>query len=137
MVLKDVKYGIEFHFELTGLKNEKEDESEMKHFHILKRRLEKGQCFRTPCLGCSEFPVRRLELVDTLDTDRISSGIVDMGDVDLGYMSYRVAFADGGRPVNDDWDNPRFSDRASTVYYRPHMVRGIIDVKKYREELRC
>lgn len=137
MVLKDVKYGIEFHFELTGLKNENEDESEMKHFHILKRRLEKGQCFRTPCLGCSEFPVRRLELVDTLDTDRISSGIVDMGDVDLGYMSYRVAFADGGRPVNDDWDNPRFSDRASTVYYRPHMVRGIIDVKKYREELRC
>lgn len=137
MVLKDVKYGIAFHFELTGLKNEKEDESEMKHFHILKRRLEKGQYFRTPCLGCSEFPVRRLELVEEFDTEGISSEILDMGDMDLGYMSYRVAFADEGRPVNDDWENPRFSDRASTVYYRPHMVRGIIDVKKYREELRC
>lgn len=137
MVLKDVKYGIAFHFELTGLKNEKEDESEMKHFHILKRRLEKGQYFRTPCLGCSEFPVRRLELVEEFDTEGISSEILDMGDMDLGYMSYRVAFADEGKPVNDDWENPRFSDRASTVYYRPHMVRGIIDVKKYREELRC
>ncbi len=137
MVLKDVKYGIAFHFELTGLKNEKEDESEMKHFHILKRRLEKGQYFRTPCLGCSEFPVRRLELVEEFDTEGISSEILDMGDMDLGYMSYRVAFADKGKPVNDDWENPRFSDKASTVYYRPHMVRGIIDVKKYREELRC
>lgn len=137
MVLKDVKYGIAFHFELTGLKNEKEDESEMKHFHILKRRLEKGQYFRTPCLGCSEFPVRRLELVEEFDTEGISSEILDMGDMDLGYMSYRVAFADEGKPVNDDWENPRFSDRASAIYYRPHMVRGIIDVKKYREELRC
>lgn len=137
MVLKDVKYGIAFHFELTGLKNEKEDESEMKHFHILKRRLEKGQYFRTPCLGCSEFPVRRLELVEEFDTEGISSEILDMGDMDLGYMSYRVAFADEGKPMNDDWENPRFSDRASTIYYRPHMVRGIIDVKKYREELRC
>lgn len=137
MVLKDVKYGIAFHFELTGLKNEKEDESEMKHFHILKRRLEKGQYFRTPCLGCSEFPVRRLELVEEFDTEGISSEILDMGDMDLGYMSYRVVFADEGKPVNDDWENPRFSDKASTVYYRPHMVRGIIDVKKYREELRC
>lgn len=137
MVLKDVKYGIAFHFELTGLKNEKEDESEMKHFHILKRRLEKGQYFRTPCLGCSEFPVRRLELVEEFDTEGISSEILDMGDMDLGYMSYRVAFADEGKPVNDDWENPRFSDRASTIYYQPHMVRGIIDVKKYREELRC
>ena len=137
MVLKDVKYGIAFHFELTGLKNEKEDESEMKHFHILKRRLEKGQYFRTPCLGCSEFLVRRLELVEEFDTEGISSEILDMGGMDLGYMSYRVAFADEGKPVNDDWENPRFSDRASTIYYRPHMVRGIIDVKKYREELRC
>lgn len=53
-----VKYGIEFHFELTGLKNNREDDGENKHYNILKRRLEKGQWFRTPCLGCSEFPVK-------------------------------------------------------------------------------
>ncbi len=137
MVLKNVKYGIEFHFELTGLKDEEEENSEDKHFNILKRRLKKGQYFRTPCLGCSEFPVKRLELVDTFDKNGISSEIQKMGDVDLGYMSYRVEFEDEGKPVNQDWDNPRFSDRASTIYYRPHMVNGVIDVKKYREERRC
>lgn len=137
MVLKNVKYGIEFHFELTGLRDEEEKDSENKHFHIIKRRLEKGQRFRTPCLGCSEFPVKRLELVDAFDERQISSEIQKMGDVDLGYMSYRVMFEDKGKPINDDWNDPKFSDMASTVYYRPHMVNGIIDVKKYREELRC
>lgn len=137
MVLKNVKYGVEFHFELTGLKNEQEDDAENKHYNIIKRRLEKGQYYRTPCLGCSEFPVKRIELVENLDEQLISSSILEQGDVDLGFMSYKVVFEDGGRPVNGDWENPQFSDRASTVYYRPHMVNGVIDVKKYREELRC
>ena len=137
MVLKNVKYGVEFHFELTGLKNDAETDGENKHYNIIKRRLEKGQWFRTPCLGCSEFPVKRIELVTDFDENLISSNILRMGDVDLGYMSYKVQFEDGGEPVNHDWDNPKFSDKASTLYYRPHMIHGIIDVKKHSEELRC
>ena len=137
MVLKNVKYGVEFHFEMTGLKSENEDEDEKKHFNIIKRRLERGQCFRTPCLGCSEFPVKRIDLVNEFDEKLISGEIMRLGDVDLGLMSYRVEFEDGGKPVNGDWENPKFSDKAATMYYRPHMVNGIIDVKKYREELRC
>lgn len=132
MILKNVKYGVEFHFELTGLKSEQEEEGENKHFNIIKRRLEKGQYFRTPCLGCSEFPVKRMELVQEFDMDLISGAVLDMGDVDLGYMSYRVQFCDEGCPVNGDWENPKFSDKAFTVYYRPHMVNGVIDVKRYR-----
>ncbi len=137
MVLRNVKYGIEFHFELTGLKNEDETDAENKHYNIIKRRLEKGQCFRTPCLGCSEFPVKRIELVDEFDMNLISSQIISMGDVDLGFVSYKVCFKDKGIPLNDDWENPIFSDRASTVYYRPHMVNGVIDVAKYREVMKC
>ena len=137
MVLKNVKYGIEFHFELTGLKSENEDEGEKKHFNIIKRRLEKGQWFRSPCLGCSEFPVKRIELVENFDMELISSPVKAMGDTDLGYMSYRVNFADKGIPQNGDWDNPHFSDKATTLYYRPHMINGVIDVAKYREELKC
>lgn len=137
MVLKNVKYGVEFHFELTGLKNENEKDGENKHYNIIKRRLEKGQWFRNPCLGCCEFPVKRIELVEDFDMNLISSAIKEMGDVDLGYMSYRVKFKDGGVPVNGDWENPKFSDKATTLYYRPHMVDGVIDVKKYREELKC
>lgn len=137
MVLKNVKYGIEFHFELTGIKNEQEDDSEKKHYNIMKRRLEKGQYFRVPCLGCSEFSVKRLELVNEFDEKLISNSVLSMKDVDLGYMVYRVDFVDQGRPMNDDWENPKFSDKASTIYYRPHMINGVIDVKKYREELKC
>ena len=137
MVLKNVRYGIAFHFELTGMKNEKQDECEEKHYSILKRRLEKGQWFRMPCLGCCEFPVKRMELVEEFDLGQISPAIISMGDVDLGFMNYKVKFADGGRPINGDWENPKFSDRAVTAYYRPHMINGVIDVKKYREELRC
>ena len=137
MILKNVKYGVEFHFELTGLKNEQENDGENKHFNIIKRRLEKGQYFRTPCMGCSEFPVKRMDLVEKFDENLISSKIVEMGDVDLGFMSYKITFADQGRPINNNWGNPKFSDKASTIYYRPHMVNGVIDVKKYREELRC
>lgn len=139
MVLKNVKYGVEFHFELTGLRSEVETEAEpeKKHYNIIKRRLEKGQFFRTPCLGCSEFPVKKIELVEEFDEHMISSSIIAMGDVDLGFMSYKVQFSDQGKPLNDDWEHPRFSDQASTLYYRPHMVNGVIDVQKYREELKC
>lgn len=137
MILKNVKYGILFHFELTGLKNEDEEDSENKHYNIIKRRLEKGQFFRSPCLGCSEFPVKKIYIVDDFNLNDISPEINSLGDVDLGFMSYKVMFKDGGIPINGDWGNPKFSDKADTVYYRPHMVNGVIDVEKYREGLKC
>lgn len=137
MVLKNVKYGVEFRFVETGLKNNAEIGGENKHANIIRRRMEKGQWFRVPCLGCSEFPVRKMELVDQFDKSLISPGILQMGDVDLGYMVYAVQFEDRGEPINGDWKNPKFSDKASTLYYRPHMINGIIDVAKYREGLRC
>lgn len=137
MILKDVKYGIEFHFELTGLKNDYETDAEKKHYNIIKRRLEKGQWFRTPCLGCSEFPVRNISLVNDFDLNQIDDSILSMVDVDLGFMSYRVCFYDKGVPLNRDWENPKFSDKASTLYYRPHMINGVIDVAKYREMMKC
>lgn len=137
MILKDVCYGIEFHFEMTGLKSTHDDEDEKKHYNIIKRRLEKGQCFRTPCFGCSEFPVRKIELVEEFDLGRISPEILSMGNVDLGFMSYKVEFEDKGIPINKDWENPVFLDKAVTKYYRPHMIGGVIDVRKYREMMKC
>jgi len=137
MILKKVCYGIEFHFELTKVKNDKEQNSENKHYNIIKRRLINGQYFRVPCLGCSEFPVTSIMLLDGFDLNLISDSILKAGDVDLGYMSYKVVFDDKGIPINNNWENPVFSDCASTIYYRPHMINGIIDVQKYREGLKC
>ncbi len=137
LLLKNVRYGVEFHFELTGLKSDNADEGEEKHYNIIKRRLENGQHFRTPCLGCSEFPVRSMRLVDEFATDEISPEILSMGDTDLGFMLYGMRFEDGGKPVNGDWEHPKFSDKADAVFYRPHMVNGVIDVKKYAEGITC
>lgn len=137
LLLKNVKYGIEFHFELTGLKNDNEDEGGKKHFNIIKRRLENGQCFRTPSFGCSEFPVKKIELVDEFDMQLINGNISCQDDVDLGFMLYHMEFTDKGIPKNGNWDNPLFSDKATAVYYRPHMVKGVIDVAKYREVMKC
>lgn len=135
MVLRNVKYGIEFCFELTHLQSENEDEGEKKHYNILKRRLEKGQHFRAPCLGTREFSVNRIELVEEFDYDAISPEL--KGVTDLGYMLYRMQFKDGGKPVNGDWENPRFSDAADAVFYHPYMVDGIIDIGKYTEGIVC
>ena len=135
MILKDVKYGIGFHFELTGLKSDHADESEEKHYNIMLRRLKNGQCFRQPCLGCREFSVKRIQLVDEFDLSQVDESL--KGDIDLGYMLYRMRFEDGGKPINNNWDEPKFSDRADAVYYRPHMIDGVINVGKYKEDVRC
>ncbi|MGN0575378.1 MAG: type I-C CRISPR-associated protein Cas5c [Ruminococcus sp.] len=135
MILKDVKYGIEFHFELTGHKSDHSDECEEKHYNIMLRRLRNGQCFRQPCLGCREFSVNKIELVDEFDYSMISEEL--KGDTDLGYMLYGMKFRDNGIPVNGDWENPKFSDDADALYYRPHIIDGVIDVRKYREGIIC
>ena len=135
MILKDVRYGIEFHLELTGLKSDHEDECEEKHYSIMRRRLKNGQCFRQPCLGCREFSVSKLELVEEFDLSEIHESL--MGDRDLGYMLYGMKFEDGGKPINGDWDNPKFSDKADAMYFRPHIIDGVIDIAKYREGIVC
>jgi CRISPR-associated protein Cas5d len=135
MILKNVLYGVEFHFELTGIRSEKDDDTEEKHYNIMLRRLKKGQCFRQPVLGCREFSANRIELVDEFPMDDISESL--KGDIDLGFMLYHMEFKDGGRPKNDDWEKRKFSDSADAVFYRPHMIDGVIDVAKYREMMRC
>lgn len=130
MVLKNVRYGIEFHFELTGIKSENEDECEEKHYNILLRRLKNGQCFRQPVFGCREFSVRSISLSENFSEYEIDSSLA--GDKDLGIMLYRMNFKDGGIPVNG-----KFSDEADAVFYHPHMIDGVIDVARYRRDILC
>ena len=135
MLLRDVRYGIEFHFEMTGIKSDHEDENEEKHYSILMRRLGKGQCYKQPVLGCREFSVKSFRLVDDFPMNEISDEL--KGDIDLGFMLYRLNFKDGGVPLDGDWEKHVFSDSAEPSFYRPHLVDGVIDVQKYRRETRC
>ena len=54
LILQDVQYVIEAHFEMTDKANETDNAGKFKD--IVRRRLEKGQCFHNPYFGCREFP---------------------------------------------------------------------------------
>ncbi|MGI6681156.1 MAG: type I-C CRISPR-associated protein Cas5c [Bdellovibrionota bacterium] len=145
MILKDVKYGVEFHFELTGEAMEIEDNANEKHYNIIKRRLEKGQFFKVPCLGCAEFPAKKIDLLaegEDFDLSLQDKKIKESGEIDLGFMVYGLTFEDSQNRKLDYWkkvkgERETASDKANASYYRPKMVNGQIDVAKYAEDVRC
>ena len=53
MLLVDVDYVIEAHFEMTARAN---SDDPAKHIAMFNRRASAGQCFHRPCLGTREFP---------------------------------------------------------------------------------
>ena len=110
LVLRDVCYGIEAHFELTDEAGP-EDTVE-KHYSIALRRMRKGQCFYQPYFGCREFPVR-FELVEGEMPESYYTGERG-GEKDLGFMLYDIDFSDGMKPI----------------FYRAVMVDGVIDVER-------
>lgn len=57
MVLQNVRYVIDAHFELVPDKMGAGD-NVGKFSEMLKRRIEKGQCYHRPYFGCREFPVQ-------------------------------------------------------------------------------
>lgn len=54
MVLRDVRYVIEAHFEMTPRANVTDNPGKFQD--IMTRRLEKGQFYHQPCFGVREFP---------------------------------------------------------------------------------
>ncbi len=100
MVLRNVEYLIEAHFEMTG----SEDCIPGKHLAIFERRVKKGQCFHRPYFGCREFPVN-FEWCDHTPTPVFS------GEQDLGYMLHDI-----------DFDN-----NMTPSFFRAVMLDGIID----------
>jgi len=107
MVLRDVSYVIEAHFEMTGAAR---DDTPAKHLDIFRRRAKKGQCFHRPCLGLREFAAD-FEWLDEVPRSSLS------GHHDLGLMYYDRDFSTS--------QNPRF--------FEARMTDGVIDVAAARE----
>ncbi len=105
LVLRDVAYIIEAHFEMTN-KASKEDTPE-KHYNMILRRMRQGQYFHHPYFGCREFPVRFRLLKNG---ERPAS--CHKGERDLGWMLWDIDF--------DDGLTPRF--------FRANMLDGVIDI---------
>lgn len=81
MVLKDVEYVIEAHFEFT----EKGDGNVGKHLDIFNRRAKDGKCFHRPYFGCREFPAN-FALCNEVPEPK------GVGDKDLGFMLHDIDF---------------------------------------------
>lgn len=111
MVLRDVCYGIEAHFEYTG----KEDASDGKHLDIFNRRARDGQCFTQPYFGCREFSAN-FELVEDFPASLLK------GTQDLGWMLHDIDFA------ND----------MEAKFFHAEMVDGVIAVPPFeRKEVKA
>jgi len=90
MILRDVSYVIEAHFELTEKAGEGDNAG--KHRDIFRRRAAGGQCFHRPYLGCREFPAM-FEWVENKDDIK---SIKESRD--LGWMLFDIDFKNNMMP---------------------------------------
>lgn len=108
MVLKDVDYIIEAHFELTEKAGD--DDSVEKHYNMALRRLRKGQHYHAPCLGTREFGAR----VELMEGEPVPPSPL-AGTRELGWMLYDL-----------DFSNPR---DIRPVFFKTQMQDGVIDLR--------
>jgi CRISPR-associated protein Cas5d len=88
MILKNVDYIIEAHFEIVKEKAGPEDTIE-KHYNMILRRLRKGQYFSPPCLGTREFSAQ----VELIEDGNIPKSQMT-GGKDLGWIVYDMDYSD-------------------------------------------
>lgn len=106
-VLCDVHYVIDAHFEMTEQATPSDNPG--KFCDEMRRRLEKGQCYHQPCMGCREFPAHFKkweggEIVTAYpETDR-----------DLGLMLYDIDYTD---PEN-----------LTPMFFRAQLEKGVLHV---------
>lgn len=113
MILRDVHYVIEAHFDLT--KNAAPGDNAGKFQDIVKRRLERGQFYSMPYLGTREFPAhfRRCDQLPPCPEEL-------RGTRDLGWMLWDMDYSD----LKDI--TPRF--------FRACMVDGTITIPQLGSE---
>ena len=109
LVLKDVDYIIEAHFEILPDKAGEDDTPE-KHYNMILRRLRKGQHYHQPCLGTREFPAN----VELFEDGALPKSQLT-GIQDLGWMLYDMDFTD--------------PDNITPIFFRATMVDGVIDLR--------
>lgn len=106
MLLKDVRYVFEAHFEMTEQANPSDNHGKFQD--IVKRRLRRGACYSTPYFGCREctahFRLWEGGEIPAIDETR-----------DLGYMLYDMDYSD-------------LAD-IQPMFFRARMEHGVIDLR--------
>ena len=88
LILRDVRYVIEAHFDFLEEKAAPSD-NPGKFQDIMKRRLARGQYYHQPYLGCREFPAH----FRPFEGEEIRTAYPD-SERDLGYMLYDMDYSD-------------------------------------------
>jgi CRISPR-associated protein Cas5d len=109
LLLKNVYYIIEAHFEMTN--DAGESDTSEKHYNIALRRMRKGECYHRPYFGCREFPVN-FEILE--DGQVIKGAYSDSGEKDLSFMLWDIDFEKNMEPI----------------FFKAVMDNGVIDVQK-------
>lgn len=124
MILKEVKYGIEAHFEFLG----EEDNNEGKHLDIFNRRAKNGQYFHHPYLGTREFYANFAYIEKIPECPQELSE-----EKDFGFMLHDIVFTpdNKGRIVES---NKGRKLTAEPRFFRAVMKYGVIDVPALESE---
>mgnify|MGYP004473213893 FL=1 len=107
LLLRDISYVIEAHFEMTEKAVESDNPGKFKD--IIMRRLKRGECYHTPYFGCREFPANFCLCED----DKIETAY--SGEKDLGFMLYDMDFSD--------------LDNIQPMFFRALMKDGVINLR--------
>lgn len=130
MVLRDVAYVIEAHFEILDPRFENGgpvlpmNDNAGKHLDMFNRRAKGGQYFHHPYFGCREFPVN-FELVEgALPETELSAADRDK---DFGFMLHDIVFE----------QNPKTKAVKNTTpkFFRAVMKNGVIEVPPFHQAL--
>jgi len=130
MVLRDVAYVIEAHFEIKDMRFEKDgperpkNENEGKHLDMFNRRARQGQYFHHPYFGCREFPVS-FELIEgpTPETELAPND----RDKDFGFMLHDIVF--------DQDPKTKAVKNTTPKFFRALMKNGVIEVPPFHQAL--
>ena len=109
LVLCDVSYVIEAHFEMTEKANASDNPGKFKD--IMMRRLKRGQCYHMPYFGCREFPAQFC----LCEEDEIHTIYDEVSEKDLGFMLYDMDYSD--------------SNHIEPMFFRAVMKRGVLDLR--------
>ena len=106
MVLQDVHYVIECHFDLTDKAAPSDNPGKFQD--ILRRRLRKGQCYHQPCFGCREFPANFREWPGgDIPALKVTQ--------DLGFMLHSLDYSD--------------SANIRSQFFRAKLVDGVMECR--------
>ena len=108
LLLRDVRYVIEAHFDMTD--RAAEGDSPGKFQDIAKRRIRRGQFYHQPCFGCREFPAQFRWCGELPPCPDELKGRTQ----DLGWMLYDMDYTD---PEN-----------IRPLFFRGSLQNGVLNV---------